>query len=110
MNKATLEAEIAELVKPVSMTEVVKRLERDDVQFQTGEYTTLVDLESQSISEQLRQRATMMRRRADEFDIIADDILRATNSLMRDAKGFEESHKNALEILRAHAHIQPTRT
>ena len=105
----SVEQEIAELVPAETFTDIVKKLEANDVETQTLLYMQIVDVESMSIVSQLRHRAEMMRLRANEFDAIADGIVKATGTLVNYAGGFEKSHRDALELIQRHAHIQPTK-
>jgi hypothetical protein len=65
-------------------------------------------LDSDELSNRLRHRAEMMRRRANEFDDIADDLSMTKYISVRGVlESFDEKLRSINTILDEHAHVEP---
>lgn len=106
-----LEDGITELVhKPrASMVEVISNLQETDIHTQAHKYRTMMHQEAEDLVNQLRHRADMMRIRAEEFDVIADNLEKFSRELGGKVNTFSETFDNTKDILQAHAHINPTK-
>jgi hypothetical protein len=107
MNKPMITLE--QIMEPVSMSDVVGKLSKDDLQLQSAGYNQLMTLEGKVLIDQLRHRADMMRRRAHEFDTMADNIEKTIPTLAHHVDTFSSMYEETLTILAAHAHIKPTK-
>ena len=90
-----------------SFSEITERLSKDDIEDQTEMYRNLLDLETESMAEQMTHRANLMRQRADEFDEIAAGLRLHRDKLSKSSTDFLESRKHVLELIHRHAFIQP---
>lgn len=93
----------------ITMSDIVEKLERDDVPTVSAHYFTLIDSETEQMVAQLRHRATMLRQRAEELDVVADGISKFKTDLVKKVEVFEETHRHTLDVLQALAHINPTK-
>lgn len=90
--------------------DILKEIDKTDLDHQTNTYSQLVVTESISAVDLLRHRADMMRRRADEFDEMADKFQSAVDKIVKDTGSVNDTHQAILNLLSEHAHIKPTRT
>lgn len=93
----------------ITMSDIVEKLERDDVPSVSANYFHLIDSETEMMVSQLRHRATMLRQRAEELDVIADGISKFRTDLVKKVEIFEDTHRSTLDVLQALAHINPTK-
>lgn len=105
-----LEDEIIQLVRaPKNISDVVSNLNETDIHTQAHKYRTMMHQEAEDLVSQLRHRANMMRIRAEEFDVIADNLEKFSRELGGKVNTFSETFDNTKDILQAHAHINPTK-
>lgn len=95
--------------KENSFTDIVEKLQSDDLDHQSELYQRLLDLETESMAEQMTHRAMLMRQRADEFDEIAAGLRAHKDRLIKSSKDFCASKAHVLELIHRHAFIQPTK-
>jgi len=88
---------------------ITDAIDQKDLLKQTTDYTTLLHLEVDTLSSQLRHRAEMMRRRADEFDDMADSLIDAYNQHSSKSNHIVTTCEDIKETLQEHAHIEPTK-
>jgi hypothetical protein len=107
---ATIEDDIIQLVRaPKNISEVVANLQEADIHTQAHKYQMMMLQEAEDLVSQLRHRANMMRIRAEEFDVIADNLSKFSGDLHGKVTTFSETFDNTKDILQAHAHINPTK-
>lgn len=105
-----LNKESAEHVARSSFTDIVSKLESDDITVQTHLYNDLVTMSCSSAVERLRQRAMMMRQRADEFDATADKMVKDQKNLEEISYALNKLYLTVEKLIADHAHIKPTET
>lgn len=73
-------------------------------------YLRNIGVSNDDLASQLRQRAMLMRQRADEFDEIADRYreqhLRQLESVVR---SYDETTISIIRLLKEHKHVEPTK-
>lgn len=92
-----------------SLREAMDRVDATDLQAQVVYYNNILDLEANKLSDQLRHRAAMMRVRANEFDEMADDILRKRKIVSDGTYMFQQLHEATTQTLAEYSHIKPTK-
>lgn len=93
----------------ISMSNIIKALEKNDLISMSQHYRLLMDTEAQELVSKLRHRADMMRQRAHEFDAIADGIEKFSDDLGNKVETFVTTHTQTTEVLHAVAHINPSK-
>lgn len=91
--------------EPIS--EITRRIDRSDVHRQAEQFTALLRVEIDDTVSQLRHRADMMRRRAQEFDALADQMVGREEQLHAQVHWNLEDYEQAKSLIATHAHIKP---
>lgn len=106
MNDRFLSDLTATLVNtPIS--EVTAAVDRNDLQHQALMFIDMVNIETEDRSQRLRHRAEMMRRRANEFDELADNLDKAVHYAISKTDGVLAIVTEIEDLLSRYAHIEP---
>lgn len=97
-----------------SMQEMMDAADREasanDITVDHPRYVRDAGVENDDLAGRLRHRATMMRQRADQFDLLADQFVDShLRSLEAAVRSYDELGGRIRRLLEEHKHVEPTR-
>lgn len=92
-----------------TITEMLSNIDKTDLPYQVDATIQLINSELCSRASALRHRADMMRRRAEEFDDMADSLIKSVEASVLRLTKLVSFDAEVQELLQRHAHIEPQR-